>query len=581
MKRTVAVLAAPVLLSLVIDAPQSPQTPARDTQPVRTGTAVLTGRVVTDGGSPVRRAAVRISSFQLRAGRASMTDGDGRYEFHDLAAGEYFMSVGKSGFIAAPRDGDAPASSVKIGEGERARRDFVMVRACAIAGRVLDEYGEPIPDVPVRVLQRRFAWGSGLRLGYAGGYQTTNDLGQYRVYGLQPGNYYVTATPRDSGTFGGMYGTGAPEQTDRSGYAQSYYPGTTSLADAVPVRVAIGQDAMNVDFALTPTRTARVSGTIVDSQGRPATRGSVSLRQIVPGLENASGESGTSFGPDGTFVLSGLAPGEYIINGRMTGPMPESERARLAPNADVVMTTIEAGRARVTVAGNDISGITIQMSKGASVSGELIIDSGTLSPEQTRRIALQSAATDPSWMSSPSGLPSQLGADNRFTMSGLFGPRLFRVAGLPVGWALKAVLLNGRDVTDTPVNFEGREQITGMQIVVTNRVTRINGSVTDSQGQPVQSAMLMVLPQDGDRWGEASRYVTQTVVRNGAFIVNALPPGDYFAVAIDSATQRAMQNMDESDPRQVLRKVGTTFSLTEGETKDLALKVVTKLPELQ
>jgi hypothetical protein len=552
------------------------QLPARDTTPARTGTSQISGRVVIDTGGPARRATVRISSTDIRNGRSVTTDGDGRFEFRDLPGGVYNVSATKAGFLTPPFQVNQP---LKIGEAGKAQRDIVLMRACAIAGRVVDEYGEPVADVSVRVLQRRFLPSRGVRLSYAGGSQGTNDLGQYRVYGLQPGNYYVSASARSGDVSGVMFG--GSEQTDRAGYAQTYYPGTANVADAVPVRVAAGQDATNADFALVITRTARVSGIVMDSQGRLATRGTISVAQVIPDMDG-SGGSGTSFRPDGSFVLSGLAPGDYILTATVSGVLPEADRARVAPGADVMMVTTEAGRARVTVAGSDITGVTIQLSKGATVSGEVIFDGAPLPAGQPRRMVVRGMSTDAQSMSSMSsyGPPPEVSADNRFTLTGLFGPQVFRIMGLPPSWALKSVIVNGRDVTDTPMTFEGREQITGMQVVVTDRITKVTGTVTDAQGQPVETASIMVLAQESERWSEGSRYLGQAMARTGTWTITGLPPGDYFAVAVDTTTQRAMQNVDDVDPRELLRKVGTPFSLGDAETTNLTLKLV-KLPERQ
>ena len=541
---------------------QAPQMPARDTPPPRTGTSVVSGRVLADTGGPVRHATVRIVSPDLRDGRAVGTDADGRYQFPDLPGGSYLVSATKPGFVEVPADSSQP---LIVGEAAKAQRDIVLTHACAIAGRVVDEFGDPAANAAILVLRRVFSGPRGFRVGARGsGIATTNDLGQYRVYGLEPGTYYVAANARElgglsSGMFGGV------EQMDRAGYAQTYYPGTANLASAAPVRVRLGQDVLNADFSLVMTRTARVSGTVMNSQGRVATSGMIDVRQIIAGAADMGNEIGYGLRPDGTFVMGGLAQGDYTVT------------ARVSAVSGVDRVTTETGRVRVTVAGSDVPGLTIQMSRGATVSGQLVFEN--VPPVGAAlKIVVQPVSTDPQSLS-PLGQPPEVSADNAFTLTGLFGSLVFRLTGLPDGWALKSVTLDGRDVTDTPINLEGREQITGLQVVVSDRVTKLNGTVSDAQGQPADGADVLILPPESNRWSDGSRYVGQTTARKGNWSVTGLPPGDYYAVALDPAAQRAIANVDDTNPRNVLRKLATSFSLGEAEVKSLALRIV-KLPEL-
>ena len=108
----------------------------------------------------------------------------------------------------------------------------------------------------------------------AGRIGQTNDLGQFRIYGLPPGDYYVTATYRDLGSFAMDFGMGAPNGSGSgsmptSGYAPTYYPGTPSPTDAQRVSVSVGQEMTGVDISLLPVKLARVTGQATSSDGRP------------------------------------------------------------------------------------------------------------------------------------------------------------------------------------------------------------------------------------------------------------------------------------------------------------------------
>src|ERR1019366_10603624 len=110
----------------------------------------------------------------------------------------------------------------------------------------------------VRVTPMRYQFVQGRRqLNAAGRVSTTNDIGEYRIFGLAPGQYFVSASTQTNV----MNGLMDVPSDDRSGYAPSYYPGTPNIAEAQRVTVGLGQSLIDINLALTPTRLARISGT--------------------------------------------------------------------------------------------------------------------------------------------------------------------------------------------------------------------------------------------------------------------------------------------------------------------------------
>src|SRR5215471_1887991 len=114
----------------------------------KTGTSVLRGRIVAgDTGSPVRRALVRISSPDIGS-KTALTDNQGRYEFKDLPAGRFNVSVTKSGYVtmqygqSRPFEPGRPIELVDAQLMDKA--DVALPRGGVLAGRILDEFGEPV-----------------------------------------------------------------------------------------------------------------------------------------------------------------------------------------------------------------------------------------------------------------------------------------------------------------------------------------------------------------------------------------------------------------------------------------------------
>src|SRR5437773_8409084 len=184
-----------------------PQQPARDTPAQKQEAApppagLIAGRVLAaDSGRPVKRARVFATAAELPGGRAMLTDENGAFDLTELPAGRYTLTVSKSGFISLSYGQRRPLQAgtpLQLGDGQQLKGvDFHLPRGGVISGRVVDEDGEPVPGATVRVLRYQYLQGD-RRLTPAGSGQT-DDRGQYRVWGLMPGDYYVNALTRLSG----------------------------------------------------------------------------------------------------------------------------------------------------------------------------------------------------------------------------------------------------------------------------------------------------------------------------------------------------------------------------------------------
>src|SRR5437773_353523 len=195
-----------------------PQQPARDTpaqkqEAAPPATGLIAGRVLAaDTGRPVKRARVFASAAELPGGRGILTDDTGLFQLAELPAGRYTLSVSKSGFVSLSYGQRRPLQSgtpLQLADGQEIKdNEFRLPRGSVIAGHVYDETGDPLPGVLVRVLRYQYQQGD-KRLAPAGTAQT-DDQGQYRVWGLMPGDYYVDAQSRINLPFGGPPGRGGP-----------------------------------------------------------------------------------------------------------------------------------------------------------------------------------------------------------------------------------------------------------------------------------------------------------------------------------------------------------------------------------
>jgi protocatechuate 3,4-dioxygenase beta subunit len=554
---------------------------------MKTGTARIRGRVVAvETGAPVRRAQVRVSGPDILP-KTVATDNDGAFEFRDLPAGRFTINASKSGYVSVGYGQTRPFESPKqldLMDGQVIdKADITMPRGSVISGRIIDEFGEPVADASVSAL--RSTWSNGRRrLQSTGRSATTNDLGQYRIYGLPPGEYFVSATLRGAQEMmvlemavAASVRTTMSEGADapRSGYAPTYYPGTPNGGEAQKLSLAVGQEAQNTDFGLVPVRLSKISGTVIGSEGRPlegvmvsaAPRSTVGNILIFP-----SGGAGRT-DKNGNFTLNGVAPGDYTLNARTMG-IVTSDGDRMTFTMTRVVTvggdgSSEFGSIPLSVAGEDMSNVMIVTSKGTTASGRVVYEGGSKPNANTLRITAAEADAD-----GPVGLlggSASVTAEGTFEIKGLAGQRIFRVSNIPSGWVLKTVRFNGTDITDSGIDIRPTEPVTGLEVVLTTRTTEVTGAVK-AGNDVARDYTVVIFSDDPQKWTvPMTRHIASARPnQEGRFQVKHLPAGTYYVVALEYIAQG-----DWFDPEMLerLKSKATRITLDEGEVENLSLSL--------
>ncbi len=326
--------------------PPARYNPAQPKETVKLPSGRITGRVVAaDNGRPVKRARVFVTAAELPGGRGMLTDDAGVFELTELPAGRYTLTVSKSGFVSLSYGQRRPLQAgtpLQLADGEQMKGiQFQLPRGSVIGGHVLDEDGDAMPGVMVRVMRYQYQQGE-RRLTPAGNAQT-DDKGQYRVWGLMPGEYYVNAISRGGGggNFGGPMGPGGPggfggrggrgggpgaaavlstggAEPDQQNYAPTYYPGVPSVSEAKPVTVGLSQEVLDISFSMQLVRISRITGHVTNPDGTPVTAGNVNLMPDTGGgRANQIGmNTGGRIQWDGAFTINNVPPGRYILRAR-------------------------------------------------------------------------------------------------------------------------------------------------------------------------------------------------------------------------------------------------------------------------
>jgi hypothetical protein len=561
--------------TITVSQQAAPPAPPRDAPPERPGTAVIRGRVTAaDTGLPLRRAFVTLqggppmsrpqtppppgtpaASVMLsgpRNMRSVATNADGSFEFTALAAGTYRLRASAGAYRGhylalafGARTSMDPGKPIELAAGQQFEANIGVPRGGAIVGRVVDDFGEPVSRVMVYPL-RAMPGGPMQRTG--GGFNQTDDMGRFRLYGLEPGEYGVAAEARGMG--------GPPMEGIAEGFVTTFFPSALSEREGSRVRVVAGTDTGDVEIALVRTRTFKITGTVMDSKGRPSTNPNLQLVKSTPG--GGMGSSGMSQrNPDGTFTIRDVVPGDYRLTVMPWGGPPGQQPAEPIERASVPISV-----------GADIDGLVIVTQPGVSLAGSITFAEGTPA-KVPQGLHVSAQAAERMMMMGPQPNVTA-GDDLQFTLKDMFGPQLIRVYG--PGYTLKAVMLGATDITETPVEFK-REHSGHLRIVMTSRVGTIEGAVTDDRGEPASSVMIVALPEDKAAWRTGSSRIRMGGTGNeGRYSISNLLAGRYFVVAVPR--DRVFLNF-ETPPEiyEALAKEATAVVVGEDEKRTLDLRV--------
>ena len=572
-----------------------PRDPGRPPTPEPVGTGLIRGQVVTgDTGNPVRRASVnlipspplppssppgtprpvttmngapaQIAGAIVARPKTVTTDAQGGFEFANLPAGSYrllasagqysaaYLGIAYGGKTSGP--GYDMGTPIQLTDGQTfAKAVIALPRGAVITGRVTDETGEALARVQVYTVLFQQGSTRGQRTGSGG---QTDDLGQFRLYGLPPGDYAVVAEARGN-TF---VPPSAPPETeeDKIGFMTTYFPGTADEGAAQRVRTRAGTETPGVEIRMVSGRLFRITGAVMDSQGRPAGRTSGTLSRRMPGLGSMGSTTfGFSTDEQGRFQMRNIPPGSYRL----------SVRQRPAQvNANGMSTDSgEMASVPLTVA-SDLDDVAILTTTGATITGQVVFEQDPPGP-MSQPIRVSASFGSPEDMMGMATPPAAIVApDLTFTIKGMLGEFVLR-AGAP-NQHLKAIMLTGEDITDTPREFTNGDRV---KVILTSRASTLEGNVTDARGQPVTDASLLLFGEDKGSWRSNSFKTRRSGTDpNGHYKISGLMPGRYFVAAV--ARERMNVQSPGTEFFEQLSKEATSLVIGEDDQRQVDLKVL-------
>lgn len=520
-------------------------------------------------GQPLRKANISINPMRVSAAVAAAgprsygatSDATGKFSVSGLEPGQYRVSASHPSFLNMQynaRQPNGPGTPLELARGQKMTGvDFRLTPHGVIAGHVLDEDGDPLQNVQIQLMRMTYARGRKQLQPNNG--TNSNDLGEYRISGIQPGKYYLCAIYR--GRMGGMIMmdggfsvAGGPAQQQED-YAPTFYPGVTDIAAAVPMDMKPGQQLQGINLKLTKIHTVSVKGTVINTTVAPAPPeqlpggrgGPVRINvnvQLEPrnSLNPPGMAQGSGVRPDGTFEFPSVAPGSYNLIA-----MTNSGNLRHA-----AMLPIDVGN-------SNVEGVTLTINPGVTVAGHIRVDGETTDPIPSFQIRL-SPWTQGFNVGPPQ--PAKADASNNFSFDDV-NPEHFEVnvSPLPGALYLKSIRAGNADVLANGLDLTGGGGAS-LDVVIGVNAPQITGTVQNpTTQQPALSGTVVLIPQEKERREVSLYYRTVSTDQNGSFTMGRVNPGEYKVYAWDEVESGAWFDPDFLKP---IESKGAAVSVREG-----------------
>lgn len=521
---------------------------------------IISGRVLQAGtGEALRKVVVfaRNTESQDNRGRAgdslsAISDADGLFTIREVPRGTYTLTALRNGYVnqvygQTGITGSGSRVSVEIGQ-HIDNIVFRMKPAGVIIGRVVDEDGDPLPNLSVEALEIALTGGDQPEESITvRGMSLTNDVGEFRIFGLPPRSYYLRV-----GNMGMPAMSGRLAADSLLVYASVFYPGTMEFKQAQAIKVHPGEE-MHADFMLFPAHSVHVKGKVMNPTGKPNREISMNLllrQDLETGMGNMrSGRSNfTRIHDDGTFEFRQVLPGNYIV------------AAHLVDGNEFLY-----GRQSITVGGTELDNISVGLQKGAEVKGKVLIDGNV--PD---KLSTLSVVLGPKTNGMPGGgAYARVSEDGAFTLKSVASD-LFSlwVNPMPRDSYLKSLRIGNQETSPRMVNFmEGAHG--PIEIVISAHGAAVQGRVLDKEHKPSAAAVVLLVPDKKDE-RDPVPYRAEVTDQDGHFTIRGVRPGNYTTYAFDT-----VDVYHDPDFQKKYESEGKSLRVNEDERKSLELGLIT------
>ena len=502
-------------------------------------------------GEGLKRVTVQLTPFGrgLQA-YSALTENGGRFIIRDIAPGRYAIYASGDGYMEEAHEKgkhNTQLSILDLTPGKNVRGiAFRLVPPGVITGTVYDEDGDPVISAQVRAL-RVAGSGAHRQFGEAGSGRT-NDLGEYRIWGLQPGKYLVAATYQPPQSNPG-------QQTDEV-YLPTFHPSTPDTAQATLVEVEPGVEASGIDLDLRQAHAVMVRGRVMVDSPVKSLRG-IYVSLMPRGAEGSYSLSnyGSSVQNDaGDFEIRGVPPGSYNLSA-----FCNDGRRQLY------------GRVPVEVSNGNLDGVTFVLANPITLAGRFRVEGGN--QFDFTRLGLWLLSIDKAMGSGN----AQIKPDGTFLVENVYdGNYRLRIAGFPEEYYVKSAREGGSEMLESGLTINRSQPPSRLEIVLSPDGGRVDGTVLKEQ-RPFDAAQVVLVPDPPHRDRE-EMYSMKVTDSFGRFSLLGLPPGDFKLFAWEP-----MQGTNYTDPDffEAFEGRGTPVHIEERQPQTVQLEVITAEEQLR
>jgi Carboxypeptidase regulatory-like domain len=505
--------------------------------------------VVVRAGAAAAAASQQVADarVELKPGNRSVfTDADGAFTFRNVAPGRYTISVTHDGLIPQEdrrRGLTISGLSVTLAA-DQTLKDIVlpMIPAPVITGKVVDPHGQPLAAALVRAYLRQYTpYGTQLKIVRKG---MTNDLGEFRLFGLNFGEYFVSAgySDRDRAAAIGKAQLSANVSRADDGYATIFYDGAEDISRAQATHLAPAFYSGTLNIYLRDSAQFKVRGQVL-----PLIDGTKVV--FAPkGSDLTEADYFTQPDTNGAFEIPGISPGSYLLF---------ATAANGALSSDVIA---------VNVTDRDIDGVRLALQETMSISGRLLLEGSLRTNLSALHVKVVRSSTE-----FDQRIDAVAGPDGAFSLEHIapFAEYDIAVEPIPLGTYVKSISSAGRDI------LPGRSRLLPnqpLQVVVATATDGLEVHVTN-RNDPAAGVQVVLIPGPLLR-RRADRYVTGFTNESGDLQLT-VPPGEYTAYAFEQIEPGAYYAL-AYNPSANSRFTDRAISVTVGQngTKAIQLRVI-------
>jgi hypothetical protein len=425
---------------------------------------------------------------------------------------------------------------------------FKLGRAGVITGKVFDEDGEPMAGVSVSAMRQVYTDG---RKGFkTTNEQQTNDLGEFRLFGLAPGRYYISAEmPTWNRVVGDREFSSFEKSSGERGYAKIYYPNALQAASASSVYVKEGEEIPSADIFMKEVTVYRVRGKVqylFPHHGTGDTQLAVTRRGETTGWDFVAVQVAVK--ADSSFEIPELAPGEYTVTAFF------SDQGKFYSTQE-----------DVDVVNADIDRLTLVIAPGVDIPGQLVWDGKPSLEGERATIYLAPESGDIAW-----GGEAHVDENSQFTLKEVpQGTFRISVDGISKDCYIKEVQF-GEIVLPDHLLHAKRGITARLDIAIGTKGARLQGVVVDDESLPVAGVWVVAVPEESKR---SLRYLYKSVTTDqyGRYDLLGLAPGKYMIFAWDGV---ALGEWEDPEFLKTNGAKGVTVEVSDGDKKSADLQLI-------